>query len=229
MTGRHADLTPYGERGWLATLSHMEDPIASGLAANDIAERLRSAVGVDDVVAGVNSIVLRFDPSRINPDTARMMLEKEIRDARTPAPAAAAHPFDIPVLYGGQAGPDLADLAKHAGLSEETIIAAHRSKVYHVASVGFAPGFAYLGMLDDRLQTPRLASPRAHVPAGSVGVAGGFTCIYPMASPGGWRLIGRTPMRLFDLTSEDPFRLKPGAAVQFRAIGEEEFKDLETS
>lgn len=229
MTGLRADIAPFGERGWLATLTDMEDPIASGLAASDVADRLRDAVGVDDAVAGVNSIVLRFDPSRINPDTARLMLEKELRDARAPAPAATTQPIDIPILYGGDAGPDIADIAEHAGLPEDTIIAAHRSKIYHVAAVGFAPGFAYLGMLDERLHMPRLATPRAHVPAGSVGVAGGFTCIYPMASPGGWRLIGCTPMRLFDLSSEDPFLLKPGVAVQFRAIGRQEFRDIENA
>ncbi len=223
MTDARANIVPFGERGWLATLSGIDDPIASGLAANRVADALRSADGIDDAVAGIDSVAVRFDPMRINPETARIALEKEIRDAPLRAPAPAGDPINIPVWYGGEAGPDLGELSAHAHLPEDAVISAHASKTYRVATLGFAPGFVYLGMLDENLRVPRLATPRALVPAGSIGVAKGFTCVYPLPSPGGWRLIGRTPMRLFDPSADDPFLLTPGATVRFRPISEEEF------
>lgn len=223
MTGMRADIVPYGERGWLATFTGTGDPVASGLAANHCADLLRAAAGIEDAVAGIDSVAIRFDPARINPETARMMLEKEIREAPSQASAPSSDPIVVPVFYGGEAGPDLADLAAHTGLPEQAVIGVHASKTYRVATLGFAPGFAYMGTLDEKLQVPRLPHPDAHLPAGSVGVAGEFTCIYPLPSPGGWCLIGRTPMRLFDPMADEPFALKPGASVQFRPISEEEF------
>ncbi len=223
MSPTGATIVPFGERGWLATLTGVDDPIATGIAANCIADAIRGSDGVDNAVAGIDSVAIRFDPLRINPETARIMLESEIRATPVQAPAAAGDPIMIPVCYGGAYGPDLADLATHARLQEQAVISAHASKPYRVATLGFAPGFAYLGMLDERLHAPRLAKPRAHVPAGSVAVAGGFTCIYPFPSPGGWRLIGRTPMRLFDPSADNSLTIKPGAEVRFRPMSEEEF------
>ncbi len=223
MTVLSANIVPFGERGWLATLSDAEDPIASGLAANRIADALRGADGVNDAVAGIDSVVMRFDPSRLHPETARMMLEKEISDTPLQAPAPTGEPITIPVWYGGEAGPDLADISAQTKLPADAVIAAHASKPYRVATLGFAPGFAYLGMLDETLRVPRLAHPRAHVPAGSVGIAGGFTCIYPLSSPGGWRLIGRTSLRLFDPSTDHLFLLTPGATVQFQPVSEDVF------
>lgn len=218
-----ATIVPFGERGWLATLNGNDDPVATGLAANRIANALRDTDGIDSAVAGINSIAIRFEFPRINPETARMLLQNEI-DATTPHPPTAANEtITIPVCYGGAYGPDLAALASHIRLPEQAVIGAHASKPYRAITLGFAPGFAYLGMLDEQLRAPRLPRPRAHVPAGSVGVAGGFTCIYPLPSPGGWRLIGRTPLRLFDPSSDDPLTIKPGAEVQFRPISEDEF------
>jgi len=223
MSATAATIVPFGERGWLATLPGNDDPVATGLAANRIADALRDADGIDSAVAGIDSIVIRFDFQRLNPETARMLLETEINATPVQAPAPATETITIPVCYGGQYGPDLADLAAHARLPEKAVVGVHASKPYRAATLGFAPGFAYLGMLDDQLRAPRLSRPRAHVPAGSVGVAGGFTCVYPLPSPGGWRLIGQTPLRLFDPSSDDPLIIKPGAAVQFRPISEEAF------
>lgn len=224
MSAQRADIVPFGERGWLATFTDSDDPVASGLAANYIADNIRGAAGVDDVTAGVNSIVLRFDPQRLNPDTARMMLEKEIRDAPDYVSPPAGDPVVIPVFYGGEAGPDLADIAAQAKLPVDAVIAAHSSKTYRVATLGFAPGFAYLGALDSRLRVKRLTTPRVRVPAGSVGVSGDFTCIYPLPSPGGWRLIGRTPTPLFDPSADEPFLLTPGETVQFRPMSAAEYE-----
>lgn len=218
-----ATIVPFGERGWLATLQGCDDPVATGLTANRIADALREQDGIDRAVAGIDSIAIRFDFPRIHPQTARMLLEKEISATPVRASAPTGHIITIPVCYGGAYGPDLADLAAYTRLDERAVIGAHAARPYRAAALGFAPGFAYIGMLDERLRAPRLPRPRAHVPAGSVGVAGGFTCVYPLASPGGWRLIGRTPLRLFDPQSDDPLTIKPGAEIQFRPISEDEF------
>lgn len=125
---------------------------------------------------------------------------------------------EIPVRYGGDDGPDLDAVAAHAGLSADDVIALHCAGEYRVAMLGFAPGFPYLLGMDPRLATPRLATPRARVAAGSVGIGGAQTGIYPRGGPGGWRLIGRTSMTLFDAAREPPAALAPGDRVRFVAV-----------
>ena len=132
--------------------------------------------------------------------------------------------IDIPVCYGGEYGPDIANVAEHAGISEEEVIKRHSAVVYHCYMIGFLPGFAYLGGLDETLATPRLANPRTLIAPGSVGIAGKQTGIYPIASPGGWQLIGRTPLNLFTPEAERPTLLDAGYGVRFVPISEEEFK-----
>lgn len=217
MNGPTAEIVPFGERGWLANLAAFDDAVASGITANRIADALRDAAGIDDAVAGVASVVIRFDLRHIDADAARALLETEIARAPVAAPPAG-EPIVIPVCYGGKFGPDLADLCARAGMSEDAFVRAHTSTTYRVATLGFAPGFAYIGELDDKLRAPRLAAPRSQLPAGSVGIAGAFTGIYPLPSPGGWNLIGRTPLTLFDPSKERPFLLAPGAAVRFEPI-----------
>ena len=223
MSERSADIISYGERGWLARLGATDDVVASGVFANRVADAVRNAAGVTDAVAGIESVAIRFDPARLDPDSARALLAEAIEKTAPPAEAEVGEPIDIPVCYGGEFGPDLADLAKRAGLSQEDAVKVHAAQTYRVATLGFAPGFAYLGPLDERLRAPRLDAPRAAVPAGAVGVAGPFTCIYPLPSPGGWRLIGRTPKRLFDPTADNPFILKPGVRIRFHAIDRQIF------
>lgn len=130
----------------------------------------------------------------------------------------------IPVCYGGQYGPDLADVALHTGLSAEEVVARHTSNTYLVYMMGFMPGFPYLGGLDNQLATPRKKTPRQVVPQGSVGIAGTQTGVYPLDSPGGWQLIGRTPLRLFDPTSEKPILLQSGQQVRFESLDHHDFK-----
>ena len=131
----------------------------------------------------------------------------------------------IPVCYGGSFGPDLEDVAKHAGLSEEEVIRRHTAPDYHVYMLGFRPGFPYLGGLDPTIACPRRATPRQVVEQGSVGIAGAQTGVYPEPSPGGWNLIGRTPLKLFD---EETFSLiHPGDTVLFERIDESEYKTIE--
>lgn len=138
-------------------------------------------------------------------------------------------PAVIPVRYGGESGPDLNPLAAAAGLDAEAAIALHAAGEYRVAMLGFAPGFPYLDGLDPRLATPRRATPRVRVEAGSVGIGGAQTGIYPREGPGGWNIIGRTPLRLFDPAREMPCLLAPGQRVRFRPIDDAEFKRLEAA
>lgn len=135
---------------------------------------------------------------------------------------------EIPVCYGGEYGPDLSFVAEHNGLSPEEVIAIHSGGTYLVYMLGFLPGFAYMGGMDERIATPRLASPRARIPAGSIGIAGGQTGIYPLASPGGWQLIGRTPVKMFAMEGETgKFALSAGDRVKFVPISEEQYREME--
>jgi KipI family sensor histidine kinase inhibitor len=122
---------------------------------------------------------------------------------------------ELPVVYGGEDGPDLESVAEHADLSVQEVIDIHSGVDYRVYMIGFAPGFPYLGGLDQRIATPRLKTPRISVPAGSVGIAESQTGVYPNASPGGWQLIGRTASVLFDVTKSSPSLITPGSKVRF--------------
>ncbi|MGG1659835.1 5-oxoprolinase subunit PxpB [Brevibacillus sp. NRS-1366] len=132
---------------------------------------------------------------------------------------------EIPVCYGGSFGPDLEAVATHNGLSSEEVIAIHSSTEYLVYMIGFAPGFPYLGGMDERLATPRRSSPRLAIPMGSVGIGGSQTGIYSVESPGGWQIIGRTPQSLFQPDDKSPSLLRSGDKVRFRPISEREYDD----
>ncbi|MDU3078398.1 MAG: 5-oxoprolinase subunit PxpB, partial [Mixta calida] len=121
----------------------------------------------------------------------------------------------IPVVYGGEAGPDLDVVARHCQMTPQQVVEAHAAVLYDVYFIGFQPGFPYLGGLDSRLHTPRRDEPRVQVPAGSVGIGGSQTGIYPLASPGGWQLLGRTTLPLFDPQQQPPTLLRPGDRVRF--------------
>lgn len=136
-------------------------------------------------------------------------------------------PVEIPVLHGGPWGPDLEEVAAHCGMTPEQVIAAHSAPCYRIYMLGFTPGFPYLGGMDPRLATPRRKEPRIRIPAGSVGIAGSQTGVYPIESPGGWQLIGRTPLRLFDLGSDPPILLQAGRSIRFVPIDEPTYHRLE--
>lgn len=148
-------------------------------------------------------------------------------DRLSEKPARKGRVVEIPVCYGGDFGPDLARVAAQAKLAPEEVVRRHAAGDYLVYLVGFAPGFPYLGGMAPELATPRLTEPRAQVPAGSVGIAGEQTGVYPVATPGGWNLIGRTPLRLFRPDMEPPALLRAGDRVKFRAVTREEFARLE--
>ena len=183
------------------------------------------ARGILETVPTYRSLMVRYDPLV----ASREALEQLLRDADSRIGAAgAAEPRTVvlPVAYGGGFGPDLADVAAHAGVEEGEVVAIHTASEYLVYMLGFMPGFPYLGGLSPRLATPRLATPRTAVPAGSVGIAGEQTGVYPVASPGGWRLIGRTPVRLFDPSTAPPVLIEAGDQVRFVAIDPVEFDEV---
>lgn len=150
------------------------------------------------------------------PDVLRENLDHSLADGKTQL-------IEIPVCYGGLYGPDIDDVARRCGLSVREVVELHSSATYDVHAVGFAPGFPYLGGLDERLHTPRKNSPRLSVPEGSVGIGGAQTGVYPLSTPGGWQLIGRTPQRLFDLNRNPAAMLRVGDRVKFARIDEEAF------
>lgn len=197
---------------------------------------MASLHGVLDIVPAYASILLRFDPAAWDDASGRpphAQVEQALRTslALLPPPAAGVEHaegriVEISVCYGGTHGPDLEALATHAGMSPAEVIARHAADVYTVAMLGFAPGFPYLLGLDPALHTPRRATPRTRVPAGSVAIGGAQTGIYPRELPGGWNLIGRTPLALFDPRRDPPCLLAPADRVRFRAISAEEFSAL---
>lgn len=190
-----------------------------------VSDALRRAalVGVMDIVPAPASVTVIYDP-RSWPDFDRLSAQvRELAEQAQPMIAAAAFTLEIPVCYDRAFAPDLADVARRAGISEAEVVTLHAGADYTVQAVGFAPGFPYLGGLPERLQTPRLATPRTGVPAGSVGIGGNLTGVYPLATPGGWNLIGRTPIALFELTAPWPAKLRVGDRVRFRPIPREEF------
>ncbi|WP_420852184.1 5-oxoprolinase subunit PxpB [Paenibacillus hamazuiensis] len=140
--------------------------------------------------------------------------------------ASGASLFEIPVCYGGAYGPDLVEVARRCGLTEDAVVELHSRDVYKVYMVGFAPGFPYLGVVPPQLEMPRRAEPRLSVAAGSVGLAGRQTGIYPLESPGGWQIIGRTPVRLFHPLRQPPALLRPGDRVRFVPVPEAKFEEL---
>lgn len=179
-------------------------------------ERRRLA-GVRDVVPAYHTVSVYFDPRKITRSALHQELVHAMSTAAAEGPVIAAAPVHISVTYGGESGPDLAAVAAFASCSEDEVIRRHTDNVYRVYMLGFLPGFAYLGSVDRRIAMPRLGTPRLRVPAGSVGIAGAQTGIYPSEMPGGWRIIGRTSLKLFDPTLDEPSMLKAGDRVKFVA------------
>jgi KipI family sensor histidine kinase inhibitor len=203
-------------------------PDAAG-HGNRVAHALATAVrelgaaepGYGSPVPGSGSVLVPVDP--LEPGVVRAIerLAAVVRDRRPvePAPDADGTPIEIPTRYGGSDGPDLEDVANATGLSPGDVVDLHAATEYRVLFLGFAPGFAYLGELPERLAVPRLDTPRARVPAGSVAIAARQTAIYPFDTPGGWRLIGRTDAVVWDATRDPPATLGPGRRVRFVPTG----------
>jgi KipI family sensor histidine kinase inhibitor len=210
---------------------------ATNRAALDLAAALQTArlPGVHDIAPAYASVCVRYDIAAWTRGAASTTAFRSVAaqieaviGAGIPAtlPDESADALEIPVCYGGEAGPDLAAVAEHSGLDSAEVIARHAQAEYRVAMLGFMPGFPYLLGLDPTLQMPRRATPRTRVPAGSVAIGGAQTGIYPRELPGGWQLIGRTPLVLFDASRAAPALLQPGQRVRFRAIDAAQFAAL---
>ncbi len=178
-----------------------------------LADRMRSFAGILEVVPGMNNLIVELDPAA--PDGDNLLEALRTGWHESDAVSVPSRRIDIPVHYGGTAGCDLDEVARHTGLSAAEVIRLHSSAEYTVYFLGFQPGFAYLGGMDPRLTTPRRREPRVAVAAGSVGIGGQQTGVYPMMSPGGWQLIGRTSLSLFDPARDPPSLLLPGDTVRF--------------
>lgn len=178
--------------------------------------------GVTDLIPAFASLLINYDPRVIGYKDLKARIE-ELLKIEVSEEAGDARVFEIPVCYGGEYGPDIANIAENAGLSEQEVIDIHCSKDYLIYMLGFLPGFVYLGGLDERIHTPRLANPRISIPAGSVGIAASQTGIYPLNSPGGWQLLGMTPVKTYDPERETPILVEAGDYIRFVPVTEEEF------
>ncbi len=178
--------------------------------------------GIVDVIPAFCSLLINYDPRVLSYEELKERMEHLLK-METKTEATRKRIFEIPVCYGGEYGPDIENIAEHAGLSIEEVIKIHSSKDYLIYMLGFLPGFTYLGGLDEQIHTPRLASPRLKIRAGSVGIGGSQTGIYPLDSPGGWQLMGMTPVRTYDPERQTPILVEAGDYIRFIPIDEEEF------
>ena len=184
--------------------------------------------GVRDVVPTYRSVAIHFDPLRTDVNALNECVERSAAHVGQSS-SVAREPIRIPVCYGGDFGPDLPAVAGYARATADEVVRTHTATTYRVFMLGFVPGFAYLGIVDQRIAMPRHAVPRVRVPARSVAIAGVQTGIYPGETPGGWQLIGRTPVAPFDPARPEPFLLKAGDAVQFYAIEPAEYDRMSQS
>jgi inhibitor of KinA len=225
--------SPLGDRGVTITLGRSIDEPTHRLVRAVVAElEARPPCGVTDRAAAFTSVTVHYDPTAVAPGAdpsappyARLVaaLAQQLAHVRGDA-VSVPRTIDIPVCYGGELGPDLGHVASRHQMTPDEVVRIHSGGAYLVYMVGFMPGFAYLGGLPSEIATPRRSSPRTAVPAGSVGIGGQQTGVYPLESPGGWNLIGRTPLRVFDLSRESPALLATGDRVKFSPISLDEFR-----
>lgn len=219
MTKPAPTIAPLGDSALLVTFGDRIDP-ALNERAHDLAwavERLRDGdQRFGRAVPAYASVLVPFDPVALDPEEARRIVAGLVDEAPPAARTRDAGALvEIPVRYGGNDGPDLADVAALHGLSPDQVVELHAGTEYRVYFLGFAPGFAYMGPVPAQIATPRLDAPRQRIPAGSVGIAGEQTGVYPFELPGGWRIIGRTDVFLWDFRRDSPALLRAGDRVRF--------------
>ena len=221
----HPKILPCGDSALSVEFGSVIDPLIN-LQVQALFTKLKaeSPEGVIDLVPTYRSLLVQYDPTVLSFNE----LQKRVfsfDDLSKGVVETGGRLVEIPVCYGKEFGPDLQEVAAFLHLTEEEVIEIHSKVLYYVYMIGFTPGFPYMGGLDPKLFMPRKKVPREFVPAGTVGIADQQTGIYPLDSPGGWQLIGRTPVKLFDLGRKEPFYLKPGDRVKFKPISQEEFEN----
>ena len=213
-----------GDRAFLIRLGEHPHPALSRRIAT-LRRRLAQAkpAGLDDAIAGFVTLLVMYDPDVATAEALRDIAEALLRNENDVTPLRT---WTLPVCYDASVAPDLPDVAAATGLTLEEVARLHAAQRYTVYLLGFSPGFAYMGNVDERLVLPRRADPRPRVPAGSVAIATTYTAVYPQDTAGGWHLIGRTPVRMFDPRAVSPALLSPGDEVCFRAVSPEEYETL---
>lgn len=221
-----AKILTAGDSSLLIQFDSIIDPAVNArIAATVQLMREQQIEGVVDIIPAFCSLLINYDPRVISYDEMKTRMEK-ILSVEVAAGERRKKIYEIPVCYGGEYGPDLNTIAEHAGLTPAEVIDIHTSADYLIYMLGFLPGFTYLGGLDERIHTPRLANPRVRIPAGSVGIGGSQTGIYPMDSPGGWQLMGMTPVKTYDPNREIPILVEAGDYIRFVAVDEQEYEKI---
>ena len=199
--------------------------INARIAATVRLMRVQEIEGIVDMIPSFCALLINYDPRVISYGELKKRLE-DVLKVDVAVETEPAKVFEIPVCYDGEYGPDLSNIAEHAGITKEEVIAIHSSSDYLIYMLGFLPGFSYLGGLDERIHIPRLANPRIKIPAGSVGIGGAQTGIYPLDSPGGWQLLGKTPVKTYDPDREVPILFEAGDYIRFVPVDEAEYKKI---
>ncbi|MCP4020786.1 MAG: 5-oxoprolinase subunit PxpB [Desulfobacteraceae bacterium] len=215
-----------GDHGLLVEFGDGIDP-AINAKVRAMAKSLEQDMpeGLTETIPTYRSLLLIYDPELTSPEKLKFSLKK-IANHLDDIQIAPPRVVEIPVCYGGEFGPDIETVAKTNSLEIEEVIQLHTDREYLIYMVGFTPGFAFLGGLDERLYTPRLENPRVLVSEGSVGIANNQTGMYSIESPGGWQLIGRTPLKLFAPERKFPFLYKAGDKIKFTPVSKKEFHDI---
>lgn len=206
--------------------NEISEDISSKVRAMMVALESNKIEGIIEVVPTYRSLMIHYDALIIGYDNLvkkLKLLESNLKDISLPEPEV----MEIPTLYGRENGLDIENVAHHNKITVEEVIEIHSSKEYLIYMLGFTPGFPYLGGMDERIATPRLKAPRTKINKGAVGIAGSQTGIYPIDSPGGWQLIGRTPLKLYEPNREVPILLKAGNYIKFVPISENQYKAIE--
>ncbi len=217
MPTRQYEIVPFGDSGFLVKYQIEEYSEKVTQHINAVIEKLRRQEHWEELVPGYNSLLAYFCPHNYAPTKAKAALEKTLKSEEK-SKEVSGRLVEVPVCYGGEFGPDMKTIESSSGLSVKDIIKRHSQPTYTVCMMGFIPGFSYLSAVAEELRHPRLSTPRLSVPSGSVGIAGWQTGIYGLESPGGWQIIGRTNLQIFDATRSEPFMLRTGDRVKFKPV-----------
>ncbi len=193
---------------------------------HSVAEHLRNTGAWLECIVGMQTVVVRFDAATLSIEEAQELLRAQIESVSVNGADIETALVEIPVCYGGERGPDLESICQMLSLTVDELIELHTTVEYRIEMLGFTPGFAYVGGLSTELNVPRLAEPRQRVEAGSIGIANGLTGLYALPGPGGWPLVGQTPVSLFTATSDQPFLLRSGMRIRFMAIDETMYRRM---